>query len=85
MPRRVAPNYAADLSVPMLDRGGNAKERKIGSSTMYTVPNYYYYLFDLGENVRKILYHLTILCQQMNNDSELILEKKILISSANPS
>ena len=33
----VAPDYAADLSVPVLDRGQNAKEREIGSSTMYSV------------------------------------------------
>ena len=37
--RRVAPDYAADLSVPILDRGRNAKEREIGSSTMCR-PNY---------------------------------------------
>ena len=35
--QRVAPDYAADLSVPILDRGQNAKEREIGSSTMYSV------------------------------------------------
>ena len=34
---RVAPDYAADLSVPILGRGQNAKEREIGSSTMYSV------------------------------------------------
>ena len=33
----VAPDYAADLFVPILDRGRNAKEREFGSSTMYTV------------------------------------------------
>ena len=33
--RRVAPDYAAHLSVPILDRGRKAKEREIGSSTMY--------------------------------------------------
>ena len=38
--RRVAPDYAADLSVPILDRGRNAKEREIGFSTMCR-PNYY--------------------------------------------
>ena len=32
--RRVAPDYAADLSVPILDCGRNAKERDIGSSTV---------------------------------------------------
>ena len=35
--RRDAPYHAADLSVPVLDRGRNAKEREIGSSTMYSV------------------------------------------------
>jgi hypothetical protein len=35
----VAPDYAVDLSVPILDRGRNAKEREIGSSTMCR-PNY---------------------------------------------
>ena len=29
--RRVAPDYAADLSVPIFDRGQNAKQREIGS------------------------------------------------------
>ena len=42
--RRVAPDYAADLSVPILDRGRNAKEREIGSSTMCR-PNYYKLLY----------------------------------------
>ena len=35
----VAPDYAADLSGPILDRGRNAKEKKIGYSTMCR-PNY---------------------------------------------
>ena len=39
--QQIAPGYAADLSVPILDRGRNAKEREIGSSTMCR-PNYYY-------------------------------------------
>ena len=30
----IMPDYAADLSVPILDRGRNAKEREIGSSTI---------------------------------------------------
>ena len=30
----VTPSFAADLSVPIFDRGRNAKEREIGSSTM---------------------------------------------------
>ena len=34
---KVAPHYAADLSVPILDCCQNAKERVIGSSTMYSV------------------------------------------------
>ena len=34
---RVAPDYAADLYVPILDRFQNAKEREIGSSTIYCV------------------------------------------------
>ena len=34
----VAPVYAEDLSVPILDRGRNSKERESGSSTMYSVP-----------------------------------------------
>ena len=29
------PDYAADSSVPILDRGRNAIEREIGSSTMF--------------------------------------------------
>ena len=33
----VGPDYAADLSVPILDRGRHAKEREVGSSTMYNV------------------------------------------------
>ena len=33
----VAPDYAAYLSVSILDRAQNAKEREIGSSTMYSV------------------------------------------------
>ena len=33
----VAPDYAPDLSVPILNRGQNAKEREIGSSTMDSV------------------------------------------------
>ena len=33
---RVAPDYAAALSLPILDRGRNAREREIGSSTVYT-------------------------------------------------
>ena len=32
--RGVAPDYAADLSVPILERDRNAKEREIGSSTI---------------------------------------------------
>ena len=35
--RRIAPDYAAELSVPILDHGRNAKEREIGSSAMYSV------------------------------------------------
>ena len=35
--RRIAPDYAADLFVPTLDRGRNPKEMEIGSSTMYSV------------------------------------------------
>ena len=35
--RRVAPDYATDLSVPILDRGRDAKKREIGSSTTYSV------------------------------------------------
>ena len=38
--RMVAPDYDADLSVPILDHGQNAKEREIGSSTMYINPNF---------------------------------------------
>ena len=34
---RIAPDYAADLFVPILDRGRNPKEMEIGSSTMYSV------------------------------------------------
>ena len=34
---RVALDYAADLSVQILDHGQNAKEREICSSTMYIV------------------------------------------------
>ena len=30
----VAPHYAADSSVPILDRGRNTIEKKVGSSTM---------------------------------------------------
>ena len=47
---RVAPDYAADLSVPNLDRGRNAKEREIGFLIMYTTvyigrpTKKYYYL-----------------------------------------
>ena len=37
MCRRVTPDYAADLFVPILDRGRNAKEWEISSSTMYSV------------------------------------------------
>ena len=33
--RRVARYYAADLAVLILDRGRNAKEREIPSSTIY--------------------------------------------------
>ena len=29
--RRIAPDYATDLSIPILDRGQDAKEREIGS------------------------------------------------------
>ena len=39
MPYRVAPDYAAYLSVPIMDGGRNTKQREIGSSTMYTVQN----------------------------------------------
>ena len=35
--RRVVPDYAPPISVPILDRGQKAKEREIGSSTMYSV------------------------------------------------
>ena len=35
--RMVAPDYATDLSVSILDRGRKAKEREIGSSTMYSL------------------------------------------------
>ena len=38
--RSVAPDYAADLSVSILIHGWNAKEREIGSSTMYINPNF---------------------------------------------
>ena len=49
--RRVAPDYASDLSVPILDRGRNAKEREIGSSTMCR-PNYYnYYIFNVFKRI----------------------------------
>ena len=34
---RVAPGYAADLPLPILDRGRNTKERVMGSSTIYSV------------------------------------------------
>ena len=50
--RRVAPEYAADLSVPILDRGRNAKERKIGSSTMCR-SSYYKLLYKLKKGQRK--------------------------------
>ena len=30
----IAPDYAADLFIPIMERGRNAKEREIGSSTM---------------------------------------------------
>ena len=48
--RRVAPDYAADLSVPILDRGRNAKGREIGSSTMCR-PNYNYLLLFIYRNI----------------------------------
>ena len=35
--RMVAPDYSADLSIPILNHGRNAKEREIGSSSMYSV------------------------------------------------
>ena len=55
MSYRVAPDYTADLSVPILDRDQNAIEREIGFSTMHTVQctmymcrtNYYINLFAL--------------------------------------
>jgi hypothetical protein len=34
---RVAPDFAADLSVQIMDHGRNAKEREIGSSAIYSV------------------------------------------------
>ena len=52
---RVAPDYAADLSVPILDRGRNAKEREIGSSTMYTGTVQCTYICRL--NYIKVIYH----------------------------
>ena len=44
---RVAHYYAADLFVPILDRGRNAKEREIGflPCTVYMCKPYYHYLF----------------------------------------
>ena len=35
--RRIAPAYAANLCASILNRGRNAKEREISSSTMYSV------------------------------------------------
>ena len=32
---RVAPHYAAESSVPILDRGRNTIENKVGSSTIF--------------------------------------------------
>ena len=34
--RRVAPDYAEDLSIPILDFGPTQYEREIGSSTIYS-------------------------------------------------
>ena len=56
--RRVAPDYAADFSVPILDHGRNAKERKIGSSTMCR-PNYYYY-YIIKRFLNNLLFFLNI-------------------------
>ena len=51
---RVAPDYAADLSVPILDRGRNAKEKEIGSSTMCR-PNYLYIIWVAGRDINDLL------------------------------
>ena len=49
----VAPYYPADLSVPKLDRSRNAKEREMGSSTMYSVLTIiiYYYIEDQKDQI----------------------------------
>ena len=54
----VAPDYAADLLVPIFERG-RRKERDIGSSTMNSVhvsPNYYnlYYYYHYQKNIYQL-------------------------------
>ena len=63
----VAPDYAADLSLPILDRGRNAKEGEIGSSTMCR-PNYFIYL------------HLD---KQVDTQYDFNLKKAVLLISLN--
>ena len=63
------PDYAADLFVPILDRGGNAKGRAIGSSTIYIVrtvymcrPNYIIIISNMyhESNLKKALKYLRL-------------------------
>jgi hypothetical protein len=64
--RRVAPKYAADLSVPILDRGRKAKEMEIGSSTMYMCrPNYLLIIlaYKFSYEIYSFLKIINFLCQ----------------------
>ena len=74
--RRVAPDYATDLSIQILDRGRNAKRK--GDRLLdhvYTVfmcrPNYYYFYYMEGKTLLLFYYklieviHLTLMFNLM--------------------
>ena len=52
------PDYAADLSVPILDRCRNAKEEEIGSSTMCR--HNYYFIITVVKKIENKLNHFLI-------------------------